>query len=161
MLIYLPFISKPTFRIACNKFLCFYFLYLCFCQQVKFINTYDNFVFHLILNPPDVLGSADYKGNLKSTDPKASPPFTTVLCRKCLDKYLLTFTSILVALDYLLVRLTTRIYLLCLRFMALPFTATGASPSARRIRILPINQYPSWPITFGMKSLQFKDHRRC
>jgi hypothetical protein len=37
------------------------------------------------------------------------------------------------------------------RLTALRFMATGAPPAARRIRILPMNQYPSWPITFGMK----------
>jgi hypothetical protein len=31
------------------------------------------------------------------------------------------------------------------------FTATGASPAARRIRILPMNQYAFWMMTFGMK----------
>jgi hypothetical protein len=40
-------------------------------------------------------------------------------------------------------------------FRALRFTATGALPAARRIKILPKNQYACWPITFGMKYLQF------
>jgi hypothetical protein len=31
------------------------------------------------------------------------------------------------------------------------FAATSAPPAARRIRILPKNQYACWPITFGMK----------
>jgi hypothetical protein len=38
------------------------------------------------------------------------------------------------------------------RFTALRFTATGASPAERRMRILPVNQYACWPITYGMKS---------
>jgi hypothetical protein len=37
------------------------------------------------------------------------------------------------------------------RFMAQWFTATGAPPAARRIQILPMNQYACWPITLGMK----------
>jgi hypothetical protein len=36
------------------------------------------------------------------------------------------------------------------QFMALCFTVTGALPAARRIRILLINQYAWWPITFGI-----------
>jgi hypothetical protein len=35
--------------------------------------------------------------------------------------------------------------------MALRFTATGVQTAAERIRILPMNQYACWPITFGMK----------
>jgi hypothetical protein len=31
------------------------------------------------------------------------------------------------------------------------FTATVAPPPARRILVLPMNQYADWPITFGMK----------
>jgi hypothetical protein len=41
------------------------------------------------------------------------------------------------------------------RFSALRFTAAGASPAARRIRFLPMNQYACWPITFGMKLVTF------
>jgi hypothetical protein len=37
------------------------------------------------------------------------------------------------------------------RFTALRFTATGAPTAAWRMRILPMNQYACWPITFGMK----------
>jgi hypothetical protein len=37
------------------------------------------------------------------------------------------------------------------RFTELRFTATGAPRAAMRIRILPMNQYACWPITFGMK----------
>jgi hypothetical protein len=35
--------------------------------------------------------------------------------------------------------------------MVLRFTATGVPLAARRIQILPMNQYAWWPITFGMK----------
>jgi hypothetical protein len=34
------------------------------------------------------------------------------------------------------------------------FTATGASSAPRRIRILPMNQYTCWPITFGIHRSQ-------
>jgi hypothetical protein len=37
------------------------------------------------------------------------------------------------------------------RFTALRFTATSAPPAARRILILPMNQYAWWPIRFGIK----------
>jgi hypothetical protein len=37
------------------------------------------------------------------------------------------------------------------RFTALRFTATGAPSAARRIQILPMIQYSSWLIKFGMK----------
>jgi hypothetical protein len=39
------------------------------------------------------------------------------------------------------------------RFTPLLFTAIGAPLAARRIRILPMNQYACCPITFGMKYL--------
>jgi hypothetical protein len=39
------------------------------------------------------------------------------------------------------------------QFTALRFTATGAPPAARQIRIFPMNQYACWPITFGMKGI--------
>jgi hypothetical protein len=35
--------------------------------------------------------------------------------------------------------------------MALCFTVMGTLPAARRIRILPMNQYAQWSITFGIK----------
>jgi hypothetical protein len=41
------------------------------------------------------------------------------------------------------------------------FIATGAPRAARYIRILPMNQDVCWPVKFGMKWLQFTDHRRC
>jgi hypothetical protein len=37
------------------------------------------------------------------------------------------------------------------RFTALRFTAIGAPPAARCIRIFPTNHYAWWPITFGIK----------
>jgi hypothetical protein len=37
------------------------------------------------------------------------------------------------------------------QFMNLYFMTTSASPAARRIPILPINQYACWPITFRIK----------
>jgi hypothetical protein len=43
------------------------------------------------------------------------------------------------------------------RFTALHFTATGALPAVRPIRIFPMNQYACWPITFGKKVV--KIHR--
>jgi hypothetical protein len=36
-------------------------------------------------------------------------------------------------------------------FTNMPFTATGAPPVARRIRVLPMNQYAFCPITLRMK----------
>jgi hypothetical protein len=33
------------------------------------------------------------------------------------------------------------------------FTATGALPTAKRLRILPMNQYACWPIPLGMWQL--------
>jgi hypothetical protein len=36
-------------------------------------------------------------------------------------------------------------------FTALRFMVTGAQPAARRILILPMNQYACWPIKFVMK----------
>jgi hypothetical protein len=36
-------------------------------------------------------------------------------------------------------------------FTTLRFTATGALLAAKSIRILPMNMYASWPITFEMK----------
>jgi hypothetical protein len=48
-----------------------------------------------------------------------------------------------------------RIYREVLTFVdwltAVHFTATGAPPAVRCIRILPVNQYARWPITFGTK----------
>jgi hypothetical protein len=41
------------------------------------------------------------------------------------------------------------------RFTALCFTATGAPPAPRCIRILPMNQHAWWPITFGMKGSNY------
>jgi hypothetical protein len=38
------------------------------------------------------------------------------------------------------------------RFTALRFTATGALPGARRIRILPMTQYACWPILSELSS---------
>jgi hypothetical protein len=37
------------------------------------------------------------------------------------------------------------------RFTALRFTETGPPPAARRVRILLMNQYAGWSITFGIK----------
>jgi hypothetical protein len=44
---------------------------------------------------------------------------------------------------------------------ALHFMATSAQPAARQIRILIMNEYACWLITFGMTQLQFTDHTRC
>jgi hypothetical protein len=46
--------------------------------------------------------------------------------------------------------ITGRIFTLLTVSTALRFTATGAPLAARHIRILPMNQYALWPITFGM-----------
>jgi hypothetical protein len=36
------------------------------------------------------------------------------------------------------------------------FKVTGAPPAAKRIQVLPMNQYASWPITFGIKGNMIK-----
>jgi hypothetical protein len=56
--------------------------------------------------------------------------------------------------EYLLVQFYCREVLIIVdRFTALRFMAIGAPAAARRIRILPTNQYAGWPIAFGIKEV--------